>query len=382
MAYECSKLEKLCIPHGIGKPGGYLHGEYVLHKEFAVCSYCEHRSPISDSVFERVNGKLNVGFVPCVYNEFGGVERWHETLLPNLPNDAIHVVGLASHSEFTGTPAILKCPIRSGEESVKALLEACDVVICWGMVKLPEVDRKPVLINVQHGQFDHEWSNNIAAEADKWVDQHVTVHSPFQPAGTTKPATHIPNAFDRDQLAADPYWRMPAELAGKRLCVWQHRLAPEKNPAILPAIAEALQKLDADWRIVVVGDGGERAAVDHPLIHYAGTSAWPGRWLSVASCFLSTAEHEGFGLACLEAMAYGVPVVSTATGICADAALCVQVGFDATPEEWAAAIVGAKRDSDTVFGIVSKRYSLEKHVEAWRKLITSVAGRPEVTRQA
>jgi glycosyltransferase involved in cell wall biosynthesis len=369
VAYECAKLNKLCIPHGIGKPGGNMLGKYILQLEFAVCSTCEHRKPVSDSVFERVNGKVNVGFIPCVFNDIGGIERWHETLLPNLGDDKIHVVGLASYSEFMGSPAILGCSIRSGEESVRSLMEACDVVVSWGTTKLPGVDKMPVVINVHHGDMIHEWSNSIAREADKFTDLHVTVHSQFQPEGTIRPAFHIANAINPDLLKPDPYWSLPAELKGKNLCLWQHRLAPEKRPEMLAVIAEELQEIDPSWRIVVVGDGPLKSSIDHPLIHYASVSHFPGRWLDEASCFISTAAHEGFGLACLEAMFFGVPVVATPTGICSDSSLCVQVPVDASAAEWAKAITGTKKDTDQVYLKVSQQYSLEKHVNAWRELI-------------
>lgn len=366
--YECHKLKQLCLPHAFSKPSGKLLGQTWLASDFASCSTCEHRKPISESVFVRDETKINVGFVSTVFSEIGGVERWHETLLPNLGNNKIHVVGLACNSEFSGSPAVLGCPIQCGESGIRDLMKQCDIVVSWGIIALPESERKPRLVNVHHGQPDHQWSNNIMLETDKWCDLHVTVHGGLDSSDYIKPIVHIGNAIDPELIKPDQYWTLPPALEGKRICLWQHRLAPEKRPELLPSIAIELANCDKRWQIVVCGSGALEA-VDHPLIYYAGPQAFPGRWLSVAERFLSTAEHEGFGLSCLEAMTYGVPVISAPTGICADPSLCVQVPLDATPENWAKAINGHKRDPDSVFALVSARYSLEKHVKEWRDLI-------------
>lgn len=62
-------------------------------------------------------------------------------------------------------------------------------------------------------------------------------------------------------------------------------------------------------------------------------------WLNAASAVLVTSDYEGFGLACLEALACDVPVLSTPVGIAPFAAAglegCVVASFD--PDRWAVA---------------------------------------------
>ena len=69
----------------------------------------------------------------------------------------------------------------------------------------------------------------------------------------------------------------------------------------------------------------------------------PGNWLSVASCFLSTSTTDGFGLSVAEAIAAGIPVVSSPVGIASRSGLAITVPIDARPSEWAAAIVSSDR---------------------------------------
>lgn len=74
--------------------------------------------------------------------------------------------------------------------------------------------------------------------------------------------------------------------------------------------------------LVVVGDGDERCALEKlseelgisDRVHFAGYVREPYDILRGARLFVSSSLHEGFGLAILEAMCLGVPVISTATG--------------------------------------------------------------------
>ncbi len=86
----------------------------------------------------------------------------------------------------------------------------------------------------------------------------------------------------------------------------------------LRAFALARQKVPA-LQFLVVGDGSlrrqlESLAADLGLggaVHFLGHVANPYKYLSRATIFVSAARYEGFGLALLEAMACGIPVVAT-----------------------------------------------------------------------
>jgi glycosyltransferase involved in cell wall biosynthesis len=86
-----------------------------------------------------------------------------------------------------------------------------------------------------------------------------------------------------------------------------------------PQLVRALAALGADAHLVIVGDGPELAAVRRiagelgvaARTHCLGFVDEPTkhRALSISDVFVSTSQHEGFGLVFLEAMAYGLPVV-------------------------------------------------------------------------
>jgi L-malate glycosyltransferase len=75
-------------------------------------------------------------------------------------------------------------------------------------------------------------------------------------------------------------------------------------------------------RLILIGDGPERSNIEKlcreldtcSQITSLGKISEPGSFLSIADLFMLPSETESFGLAALEAMAAGVPVISTNTG--------------------------------------------------------------------
>jgi glycosyltransferase involved in cell wall biosynthesis len=98
------------------------------------------------------------------------------------------------------------------------------------------------------------------------------------------------------------------------------RLSPEKNQALLVRAMTPL--LDERRQLVVVGDGPERGALDAlaaaslrgQFCHFVGARSDVERWLAAFDVFALSSTTEGLPLGILEAMATGVPVVSTAVG--------------------------------------------------------------------
>jgi glycosyltransferase involved in cell wall biosynthesis len=96
------------------------------------------------------------------------------------------------------------------------------------------------------------------------------------------------------------------------LCVG--RLAPEKNLPLALAAFGAMRRKVPESRLVVVGDGPERNALQrrHPDVHFAGarTGEDLAAHFASADVFLFPSQTETFGNVTLEAMASGLAVVA------------------------------------------------------------------------
>ena len=103
---------------------------------------------------------------------------------------------------------------------------------------------------------------------------------------------------------------------GARIVLSTSRLTRQKG---VDVAVEALSFLPDDVVLVVLGEGPERASLE-TLARELGVEArvfLPGRvpdvaaWLKRADVYVQPARWEGFGLAVLEAMVCGLPVVAT-----------------------------------------------------------------------
>lgn len=75
----------------------------------------------------------------------------------------------------------------------------------------------------------------------------------------------------------------------------------------------------SDWRLTIWGEGEERAALEAQRnrlglagrVSLPGLSETPGAWLKTADAFVLSSDFEGWGNVIAEAMAFGLPVLST-----------------------------------------------------------------------
>ncbi|MGA0333782.1 MAG: glycosyltransferase family 4 protein [Kiritimatiellia bacterium] len=142
------------------------------------------------------------------------------------------------------------------------------------------------------------------------------------PNGVDLEEFHPLDAFQREKLAE----QLGLKSASVRL-VYTGRLVRYKG--LIPLL-EAWRRIAADWpeaQLILVGEGGNDTHNCEQELHdfvqqngLEGSVVFTGRqprvadWLQVSDIFLFPTENEAFGISLIEAMACGLPAVSTEVG--------------------------------------------------------------------
>ena len=305
----------------------------------------------SPFAWKDVSGR-KVGFLAVDFMRIGGTETFHGTLIPRLES----VIGFAVQNTIFGDTSTLGVPAYHGRDAIRSLCNESDVIVSW-LVNPREYGFTGKLIMVHHGSPMDEWQSRSCLVGDEIVCVSKATADHLR-AKTTKPIHYIPNAVDPARIVA----RNQIDLPPKKLCVWLHRFAPDKRPELAIQIADHLPD---DWHMVLAGggmalNGSERVTILGPQ--------HPGDLLTQASCFLSTSKFDGFGLSVAEAIAAGVPVVSSPAGIATEPGLATIVPHDSEPEVWAKAIVEASEKATR--SQLPAEYSLESHVAKWARILS------------
>ena len=141
--------------------------------------------------------------------------------------------------------------------------------------------------------------------------------------GLTRPLEVIPNFVDTRQFVAEPNPTLREHLAprGERILVHLSNFRLLKRaPDTVRLFARVREHVLS--RLVLIGDGQDRPEALHVArslgverdVLFLGMQDDVAALLSVADLFLLPSEQEAFGLAALEAMSCGVPVIATAVG--------------------------------------------------------------------
>jgi glycosyltransferase involved in cell wall biosynthesis len=137
--------------------------------------------------------------------------------------------------------------------------------------------------------------------------------------------TVIPNAIDLstiEQLKSEPVAGIPPKAPGRLRLISVGRLAPQKaHHDLIAAFALAAKKAPQDLELVILGEGPERQRLEAlreelgltDQILLPGAVANPYAWLAQADIFALASHWEPFGIVITEALAVGLPVISTAT---------------------------------------------------------------------
>jgi N-acetyl-alpha-D-glucosaminyl L-malate synthase BshA len=141
--------------------------------------------------------------------------------------------------------------------------------------------------------------------------------------GLDRPLQVIPNFVDTRQFSPDPHPTLREHLAprGERILAHLSNFRPVKRvPDAVRLFARVRERLLA--RLVLIGDGQDRPECLHVArslgverdVLFLGKQDDVAALLAVADLFLLPSEQEAFGLAALEALSCGVPVIATAVG--------------------------------------------------------------------
>ncbi len=114
--------------------------------------------------------------------------------------------------------------------------------------------------------------------------------------------------------------RKKHNIQARGLVIWIGRLSQEKNSdGLLKAWRLALPRLLDGWRLVVVGDGPMYSTLQEFIteggtsgsVQFVGKQNNVEEWLAMADIYVMTSHNEGLSNTMLEAMATGLPVVTT-----------------------------------------------------------------------
>lgn len=131
----------------------------------------------------------------------------------------------------------------------------------------------------------------------------------------------IPNHVPWPLTPQEPI-RDPAEVMrqGRHVCLAVGRLTRQKGfDLLLRAFAESASRFPS-WDLVIVGEGELWADLQHQAqelglegrVHLAGRVGNIGDWYEAADLYVMSSRCEGFPNTLIEAMAYGLPVISFA----------------------------------------------------------------------
>lgn len=166
------------------------------------------------------------------------------------------------------------------------------------------------------------------------------------------PIEVIPNFVDTDRFR--PTGGDPPQKTGPRVLVHSSNFRPLKRiDDVVHIFAGVRQALPA--RLVLVGDGPERPRIEalvaelglSPHVQFLGMQLDVVAALQAADVFLLPSSTEGFGLAALEALSCGVPVVASRVGGIPEVVDEGETGFLCPPgdvPEMTAAVLRLLRD--------------------------------------
>lgn len=180
----------------------------------------------------------------------------------------------------------------------------------------------PIVINTQHGGGGTSWKARWQFKlANRWTQRIVGVSHDasrfceFLDEGSQDKITTIWNGINLDRFQFHGPRRRPIAISVARLST------TKDFPTLLRAVPLVLPHVP-DFRLRIVGDGPERARLEslidelriRPHVELLGERHDVPALLAESGFFVSSSLSEGISLTLLEAMAVGLPIVTTAVG--------------------------------------------------------------------
>ncbi len=152
----------------------------------------------------------------------------------------------------------------------------------------------------------------VVAQTDRgaeWLKSHTKAPRVFAiPNSANWPLTNQLPGVDVENVCG----------SGRKLLLAVGRLSGEKQFGLLVDCFCALASRYPDWDLVILGEGAMRSVLEAQVLEVGmanrillpGRAGNVGEWYSRADLYVLSSRFEGFPNALVEAMAYGVPVVS------------------------------------------------------------------------
>lgn len=181
-----------------------------------------------------------------------------------------------------------------------------------------------------------------------------------------------------------------AENSSGNTVLYVGRLSPEKRIELLLESWRIAAPELKSWQLKIVGDGVSRANLEQqarglPRVTFVGWKSNPEEDFKSSQMFVLCSRYEGFPVALLEALSYGLPVVTTACSSAIGELQAsnynefIKVAVPDTPESLAGAIIELANDSASRINLshqahqVARQYTWQTIGPKWDELLDDVA---------
>ncbi|BDG59483.1 N-acetyl-alpha-D-glucosaminyl L-malate synthase BshA [Caldinitratiruptor microaerophilus] len=255
------------------------------------------------------------------------------------PNVAFHQVDTPSYYLFKDAPYLLSLANKIAEVHRHVHLDVVHAHYAIPHATAAYLAREmtapdgPRVVTTLHGTDitlmgqEPSYAGSIAFAIEKSdgvtaVSEHLR-RLTVETLGVRRPIVHIPNFLDCDEFrpAAPPGLREQYARPGERIVAHLSNMRPVKRvDRVVEIFARIAREVPA--RLLLIGDGPEcpkawqlvREKGLTERVYFLGNQDEVVPLLSIADVFLLPSIQESFGLAALEAMACGTPVVASRIG--------------------------------------------------------------------